>query len=421
MKMLILFAALAASASAAAAQQAEPEKQWLKAFKAAQAVETDCFRSKKPEDCVPALAAYDKVSAASDADATIQHEMVRYKLNVQRVYAGLYVEAGDLKRGIEEYNKGWQTILAHYDGGKHSHAVPDNFPLMFELAEALDKSGDYASAGQLFGTIREVSQGIKPNLKTLIDKNEQQQRRVANNAVIYGEKVELWIGNKLLDNAAEAGAAGKADEAKQLAQGAADAFQSASGWLEEALKYEIAAFAETPKHERFLTTSLDWARALLAAGKFKEATDKFGEAYTMAHDLITPEKLQMIRDQAVRFNMPEVGEMNVGNLYSWEIDALTGAGGSYTGIGEASKGLDTMMAAERLMKERYTVLMKSPNGAFAIGRYYYVDAKYHMGSWAKAKEIWDKIVASGRKPGVREQAIIVEVNAEAAKESKGKK
>lgn len=398
----------------ALAQNGNADKEWFKELKAAQSAEIDCFKSDLPEDCVPALAAYQRVFAAPDATDGIRHEVFRYAINVQGVYAKHFVEAGDLARGIAEYEKAWSSVMAHVGDGAHIHAVYESLDILLALSLAVDEHGDAQKASNLFSFLDQVVSRIKPDVETLVKDESDLKKRMAVNAILQGEKFYTYLGQKALRETFEAQAAGRSPA--ETAARAAAAFEAAAAWLDIAVKYDIQEFAGASDYERYIAIYLGWGDALLAADKPAEAREPYLAVYTLADKLITPENLEMMKEQAKSFGFASVGDYDVAYLLSARVNGLIGAAEAYSLTGKASDGLDLMTEAESLISEYAREMLKARDGSLAVGRYYYVDAKFLLGSWTKAQDIWDKIDGAYKNLGPRERAMISEIRTEAAKE-----
>jgi hypothetical protein len=401
-------------AQPALAQDASAEAQWLKEFKTAQSVEADCFKSDLPEDCLPAIAAYDRVTGAPDATDAIRHDVFRYAVNVQRVYADHFVEAGDLKRGIAEYEKAWGAVMQHIGDGSHLHAAYENLEILLGLNLALDASDETEKTADAFGLFEQLVARINPEIDTLIQDKAGVRRRMAVNSIIQSEKFYTYLGQKGLRETYEAKAAGRSPT--ETATRAANAFKSAADWLNIAIKYDIGEFAGAGAYERAINVYLGWGDALVAGGKPAEALAYYEEIASLTDKLITPENLAMMKEQAKSFGLDAVGDYEVANLLAARVNGLVGQAEALSLMGEAADSLDLLMEAEAVIAEYSRPLLRAREGGLAIGRYYYVDAKHHVGSWTRAKEIWDQLDDAFKITDVRERTIISEIRAEAAKE-----
>ncbi|QNA90591.1 hypothetical protein G4G28_22580 [Massilia sp. Dwa41.01b] len=226
------------------------------------------------EGCAQMEQAISKVKNAANMNPSLAHQFVPYEVDAYRVYGLELLNAGKKEEARVKLNKAFEVMMAHFENGKHAHALLDSYDLLVERALDHYRFGEYAKGDGLFGEMRTWSDRSLERTKQQKGEHEA-YAKLYRTLVMESERAGLEWGKSLSTRAAEARFAGRADEAGKLGAAAAQAFGDAAKWAGLAEEEGYTAFAGAEPVLRLAYYRLLRGDELLELKKYAEADAEY--------------------------------------------------------------------------------------------------------------------------------------------------
>lgn len=287
MKKLLPVLLVAAFLPAAHAQTRIQDTQAFKLFQETGKKFTfDCFGAGKDEACAGMVQGYRDAMAAPDATDQIRHDMQSYLLHAISVRGGKLREKGQLEEAFKVLEGGYREMMAHYDGGKHFHALIDAQNLQQELGMTLLQLGRTQDGD----TVIRNARGAADRLWAQRDKlTSKPGKDLLNKGMLAGETFETELGELYRDNFKQKPGnkevianLSKAD----LAPRVVETYRRAEQWLLRKDEAGIAGLMDVNANIRYAEIKFEIGDALYEQKKNKEATEEFLAAASAACTLV---------------------------------------------------------------------------------------------------------------------------------------
>ena len=290
----MLAAALLVITAAAAAQGGDSWKQLYE--QAAKDHTFKCFGESDARACRLLISGIERAMAAPDADASVRHGLYREFLNAQAVYGKDLRERGDLDESRAVLERGYQQMMAHYDGGKHFHALIDNLKLQSELIQTAVLQGG-SDVPKLLETARDSSEalyGVYQEHAT----NENRLRLQQIN-LIGSEQLERDVAASLAAHAGALQKKGKKADATRHLDLAATAYERSEQWLRRSTQAGIQSSWDADPAVRLSALHRGLAELQLARGDRKAAAQAYLRAGAYSCAEVTPEAEATIKQGGI--------------------------------------------------------------------------------------------------------------------------
>lgn len=285
-----LFPCLLLAAAFLPGAHAQTRIQDTEAFKIFQATGKQytfsCFGEGKDEACAGMVQGYRDAMAAPDATPQIRHDMQAYLLHAISVRGGKMREKGQLAEALKVLQGGHEEMMAHYDGGKHFHALIDNQNLQQELGMTLLQLGRTADGDNVIRHARAAADHLWGQREKMISKASQD---LLKKGMLAGESFETELGKLYRDNFRQARGnkqvipnLSKAD----LAPRVVDTYRRAEQWLLRKDEAGVASMMDVNANIRYADIKFEIGDALYEQKRNKEATEEYLAAASAACGMV---------------------------------------------------------------------------------------------------------------------------------------
>lgn len=284
--LLAMIVALAGMAQAApAAKPSDPmiskDAAWAKALKAANDANfDDCFINKVNAKCEAFVAGIENARRLAKGHAAVEHVLLPnlYEVRMRTVYTQL--AAGKLDAALATASAGLKAADAHYDNGKHFHAMTESLALRVAYGKALIEARKDKEAEAQYAAADQIAQAIYSNALSAKEtpKFDSPAYKVWRDAMRYGADANLdWADLQLEQDGDK--------ESPAISAAVADKIGRALLYLELAERRDLI-WVDTQSLRTDKIASLAKVRAGLLAdlGRYRDARLQLG----WADSLIAP-------------------------------------------------------------------------------------------------------------------------------------
>ncbi len=324
------------------------------------------------ESCEKMEQAISKVKNAQGMTPALAHQFVPFEVDAYRVYGLELLGKGKKNEARAKLDKAFEVMMAHFENGKHAHALIDSYDLLVERSLDHYRFGEYGKGDSLFGEMRNWSDKSLDNAKKKKGEHEAYEKSYRT-LVMESERAGFEWGKSLSARAAEARLLGRADEAAKLGAGAAQAYGDAAKWAALAEEEGYTRFAGADPTLRVAQYRLLRADELIELKKYAEAdTD-----YTA------------VAESAARW-IEEAPRARAG----WKDDAYgylyqAGAGKALVQFHTGKKAAAAEAIARTISQARSKAKSEEIDN-YTHARLAHVAALMDKGSWANAAQAWDR-------------------------------
>lgn len=265
--------------------QAPSQTEALRIFKEARDRHfAGCFADSGLEACPALLEGYRRAAAAPDATAANRHDMMAFIGEAAAQQGRKLRERKEYARALETLEPVFEEVRAHYDGGKHFHALIDSQKLQLEAGMSLLLLGRTSEGEQVLGTARRALDRLWDNRAQLTSPGGQALLR---KGLFAGEEFETTLGALYRDSYHGEGKPHRiAGEPAALAPQVLAAYRRAEQWLLRKYELKMADRMEHNVNNRYADIKLELGRVLLELDRKKEAEQEFLAASSVACELM---------------------------------------------------------------------------------------------------------------------------------------
>ena len=245
-----------------------------------------CFGEGKDEACAGMVQGYRDAMAAPDATDQIRHDMQSYLLHAISVRGGKLREKGQLDDALKVLQPGYGEMIAHYDGGKHFHALIDAQNLQQELGMTLLQAGRTADGDTVIRNARAAIDQLWSRRDKMTSKAGE---ALVKKGMLAGESFETELGKLYRDNFKQARGnkqvipkLTKAD----LAPRVIDTYRRAEQWLLRKDEAGIGSLMDVNANIRYAEIKFEIGDALYEQKRNKEATEEYLAAASAACGMV---------------------------------------------------------------------------------------------------------------------------------------
>lgn len=226
------------------------------------------------EACAQMEKAIANMKSAENMNPSLAHQFVPYEVDAYRIYGLELLRKGKKEEARVKLNKAFEVMMAHFENGKHAHALIDSYDLLVERALDHYRFGEYADGDGLFGEIRGWSEKNLERAKKQKGEHEA-YAKIYRTLVMESERAGFEWGKSLSSRAAEGRLAGRADEAAKLGTAAAQAYADAAKWAALAEEEGYTAFAGADPTLRLAQYRLLRGDELIELKKYADADAEY--------------------------------------------------------------------------------------------------------------------------------------------------